>query len=170
MHYWLCYGPQEKWQATVAYSRWGVKSRIHNGRMSAAARAWESVMPGDVLVFKLDDGKLYGWARVKATTDSELRPIFPKELAEDAVIYDRRILFDFIQNRSLDGREPVKFDALEALKGTALSEIEPILAETAIAAMREAWESQAKSEFIQLLALHLRRDYQPEAALAGFSQ
>lgn len=166
MHYWLCSGPLEKWQATIAYSRWGLKSRLQNGRMSAAAKAWENVHAGDTLIFQLD-GKLYGWARVKGTTDGELRPIFPKELAEEAVVYDRRIQFEFIQNINVGSREPVKFDALVPPNGTALSEVEPMLAETAIASMKQAWESQAKSEFLELLGLHLRRDFEPETVLSG---
>ncbi len=162
MKYWLCYGLLEKWPATVTHSRWGTKGRMFNGRMSPAALAWERVQPGDTLLFKMSDNKLYGWAKVKSKTENELRPIFPKELVEDAVIYDRRIQFDFVETCSMDVRHPVRFDALQPAENAAISPAEPIVAQAAIAAMKRTWESQAKNEFIELLGLHMRRDL-PEA-------
>lgn len=158
MQYWLCYGLLEKWPAAVTYGRWGTKGRKFNGCMSPAALAWEQVEPDDVLIFKLSNNRLYGWARVKSKTENELRPIFPKELAEDTVIYDRRIQFDFVETCNASSRKPVRFDALQPIENAAISPIGPALAQEAIEAMNETWELQARSEFIELLSRHLRRD------------
>lgn len=138
IQYWLCYGKQDKWQAALEYSKWGVKELATNGKISSPARDWERVQNDDVLIFLLGDSLLYGYGIVTGKSDKEIERIWPDEVAEKKVIYNRRLDVAFTEACTSD-RSPVPIETMEAPGHAGLSEISEQEAQRAMSEMNSVW-------------------------------
>lgn len=136
--YWLCYGRKDKWEGTLNHNKWGVVELAVNGRVSGPAQDWERVTPGDFAIFMMGRDRYYGWGVVTDKSDQETEPIWPDELKEQKVIYNRRFSVSFIAHITKD-REVVELPLLNPPGGAGLSVIAENEALQVIDLMKKQW-------------------------------